>query len=226
MVDICGLTPIEARCIVRIGGVTATTPMVIAANVSRNRGQLSAAASATFYYEGNENFNAGSNFAIYIMGQIVFNGVAKRIIIGPSLRCAGELRVTIQGEDRLNRIENRAITRRQKLAGLGPLAFISGVYKRTELGFDDPPSRYDISSSSSPVEVFSPTTNHAAMHQFLKGNDSITGDLHPVTRVADKITNISAPSSGGGSFILHDHSTLDLSGPHAGGPARGVFGVK
>lgn len=222
----CGLTTVKASATIKIGSISVTTPNIVSISVNRTRGQLVSTCAVAFIFNGEFEADAGAPLVVYFYNELVWTGVVKRMAISPSLQCAGEISVKIQGEDILHKLENRNITRRQKLAGLGPLAFISQVYKRTSLGFDDPPSRHDISNSSSPVHYFTPTINMREHTQFLMGNENITGELHPVTKVADRISGKGKAGTGGGSFILHDHSTLDLSGPHAGGPAFAVFSSK
>jgi hypothetical protein len=104
---------------------------------------------------------------------------------------------------------------------------ISSIYKRTSLAFDTPPDRHDIESSLSPITINTHTVNMSEWSQFMKGGEQNTiGSLHPVTKVADRFNTSRAGASGGGSFFLHDHTSLDISGPKAGGPSAGVFGVK
>lgn len=222
----CGLTTIKASATIKVGSISISTPNVISISVNRTRGQVVSTCAVAFTFNGEFNAGSGAPLVVYFYNELVWVGVVKRMAISPSLRCAGEINVKIQAEDILHKLENRNITRRQKLAGLGPLAFITSVYKRTTLGFDDEPSRHDISNSSSPVHFFTPTINMREHTMFLGGNDNITGDLHPVTKVSDPITGRGKGATGGGSFILHDHSTLDLSGPHSGGPAYSVFSSK
>ena len=111
------------------------------------------------------------SIVIYLYNTVVFTGVVKSLGISPSLRCAGEIIVRAQGEDILYKLENRNITRRQKLSGLGPIAFISSLStKRTSIGFDDPPSRYGIDSSNSPIEFITHSINPEEQTQMMKDN--------------------------------------------------------
>ena len=178
----CGLTTVKASAKIKVGGYTASTPNILSISVNRSRGQLVSSCAVVFMVEGEINLDAGAPLVIYFYNELVWTGVAKRINISPSLRCAGEVIVKLQGEDILHKLENRNITRRQKLAGLGPLAFITSVHKRTTMGFDDPPSnRHDISHSSSPVEVLVPTINMREHTQFSQtGSDSVQGDRKSV----------------------------------------------
>lgn len=222
----CGLTTVKASATIKVGAISVSTPNIVSISVNRTRGQVVSSCAVSFIFNGDFKSNVGAPLIIYFYNELVWTGVVKRMGISPSLRCAGEIMVKLQGEDILHKLENRNITRRQKLAGLGPLAFITSVHKRTSLGFDDLPSRHDISNSSSPIHYFTPTINMREHTQFLMGNENITGQLHPVTKVADPITGRGKGVGGGGSFILHDHSTLDLTSPHSGGPAFAVYSSK
>jgi len=218
----------RATATVVVGQFQSTTPEVISVNVSRMRGQLVGTASASFYAKSDATTpSGGDKMQIYIAGALVFTGTAKRISISPSNICAGEIVIRVQGEDYLHRLANRQITRRQKLAGLGPLAMITGVQKRTSVNFDDAPGRYDISHSSSPIDIFSPSVNFRDWTQLLTDNsNSSIGKLHPITSVVEEDYLHAKGTGGGGGFILHSHESLDLSGPQAGGPARAVYGIK
>jgi hypothetical protein len=226
MADNCGLKTVKASATVKVGSITISTPHIQSISVNKTRGQLVSTASVSFLIQGGfQDIGAGAPMAIYFYSTVVWVGFAKRINIAPSPTCAGEMLIRIQGEDVLFRLENKNYTRRQKLAGLGPLAMISSLYKRTFVGFDDPPSRHDISTGSSPFDVFTHTVNIREQTMFATGYDNVSGQLHPVTKVSDIITN-HGTQAGGGGFILHDHTSLDLTGDHAGGPARSVFSIK
>jgi len=227
--NVCGLTTVPASGLIRIGDIRVGTPDLKSISVSRTRGQLVSSCSVSFIFNGEFSAPAGAPIAVFLYDQSVWVGVVKRLSISPSLRCAGSVLVKIQAEDILHKLENRSITRRQKLAGLGPMAFITSVHKRTSPGFDDPPSRHNIFNSASEVGYLTHTINFREHTQFGIGNENTTGSLHPWTKIADPINNAgqSLGAGGGGSgFILHDHSSLDISGPHAGGPSYSVFGVK
>lgn len=229
MADNCGLTTIPASATVIIGARSFATPDVISASVSRTRGQLISSASVTFHAPGifSEAIDAGESVVIKFFGETIFTGFIKRLNIGPSFRCDGELIIRLQAEDVLFRIDNKNFTRRQKLAGLGPIAMITSINKRTYTGFDDPSQRHDISNTSSPITYLSPTLNTAEHSVLMKnGETNVIGDQHPLTKLADKPDYGAASAGGGGGFILHDHTSLDLTGSRAGGPSRAVFGVK
>lgn len=231
MANNCGLDTIPASASILISGRRFSTPEIISISVSRTRGQMVSSASATFHakdiFSSGGGITAGDSVVIKFFGDTVFTGFIKRLNVGPSFRCDGEIIVRIQAEDVLFRIDNRNFTRRQKLAGLGPIAFITSIYKRTYTGFDDPSQRHDVSNTSSPVDFLTPTINMSEQSVFIKGGETnVIGDLHPVTKLADKPDFGGAGGGGGGSFFLHDHTTLDLTGPAAGGPAKSVFGVK
>ena len=224
MSTVCNLETIPAKATISAGGTTVTTPHIINITISRVRGQLVGTASMQYYSNsGVGGAGAGAGLTIEINGGLAFTGSIRRIDTSPSYRCAGEIIVRIQAEDYLHRLVNKNITRRQKNSGLGPICFISSIYKRVTVGFDAIRDRHDISSTSSPVDVFTPTMNFADMLQFIRSGDNNTlGGLHPITKNGDWFDNNKA-SGGGGGMILHDHSSLNLGGPHAGGPSKAVF---
>jgi len=225
---ICDLTTIPASADILIGTKKYSTPDIISASVSRTRGQLVSSCSVSFHAKDSREINAGDVIIVKFFGESVFTGYIKRLNYGPSFRCDGEIILRIQAEDALFRIENRNFTRRQKLAGLGPIAFITSIYRRTYTGFDSPEQTHDVGATGSPVTYLTPTFNMREQFNLIGGAPTnVSGDNHPTTKLADRpgLGGASA-GGGGGGFILHDHTTLDTSGPHAGGPAFSVFGVK
>lgn len=222
----CGLATIKANASIQFGSDTLIkTPDIINISITKSRGNLVSTAQAQFHFNsGDLSGSAGSDIVIKILDTLAFTGTIKRIDISPSFRCAGEQIVRIQAEDYLNKIVNRTITRRQKLPGLGPIAFISSIYKRTTVGFDSARDLHDINQTNSPVDIFTHTINFAEMTQFSKsGENNLMGTLHPVTKVADVIVN--GGGNGGGGLGLHSHEKLDLS-ERGGGMAYSVFGIK
>lgn len=229
MADFCGVgRTIKAECTIKMGGIDIKTPYIIGAFINKTRGNLTTTAQGSFRIPDGKKFQAvGTNIYVYFWNTLVFTGTVKRIDVSPSFQCAGELIVRFQAEDFMNRIEGRAITRRQKHSGLGPMAFIAGHTPRTTVGFDSIRNLHDISHTASPVNIFTHTVNMAEMTQFIKGGEQNTlGSLHPLTKVADILANGGKALAGGGSFILHDHSSLSLTGPHAGGPAVATYSIK
>lgn len=202
------------------------TPYVISCNVARTRGQLTSSATVTFITQLKKfkPSTSGSSIVIKFFNQTVFVGEVRRLNIGPSGKCSGEFVVRIQAQDQMYKLENKVITRRQKLAGLGPLAVINSLHQRTYVGFDDY-LRHDISGTGSPVEIISPTVNIAEHTQFVRGGETNTmASLHPVVKNSDPFRS-GAKSGGGGGFILHTHEDMTL-GPTGGGPSKAVFGIK
>lgn len=234
-------------CIIKISEFVTYTPYVLRCNVNRSRGEV-AKASITFRVPEKSKFftdnSAGSKVEIFFDGAVsepgqpgtgsvsswgikAFTGYIKRVNVNPSTVCAGEIIVTISAEDELFKLRNRRITRRRKQSPLPPIAFITSVHKRTHLAFDDPESKHDIDSSSSPIHIISWTFNIAEWDMFVKvGIENTKGPNHPLTAKNDPRNTQRSGGIGGGAFILHDHTSLDLTGPKAGGPSAAVFGIK
>lgn len=222
------LVQINANASVRIGDTIITTPQILSINVNRSRGKPISTASVQFLYDREqEDLTGNSRIDIRIMGSVVFTGFIKKMSVSSSFRVAGEIVIRIQAEDILHRLQNKRFTRRQKSNGLGPIVFITSIYKRPSLGFDDPTDIYDIESGSSPVEVLVSSPNMATQVQFVKGGETNTiGSLHPLTKIADPFKDVGGAGGTGGGFILHDHTSLDTTGSHSGGPAAAVFGIR
>lgn len=223
---ICGLQTKKASATIRMGQIKVSTPEVISINVSKTRGQMVGTASVSFRYKGDFAVDTGSDMFIWFNNSIVFTGIIKRFNISPAITCSGDLIVRASAEDVMSRLVNQQITRRQKLAGLGPFAQIVGLHKRIDLGYNDPPSRHDVTRGASRVEALVVGTNFVSHPMWLGGQDVTTGSLNPMCKISDQMITYGGPSTGGGSFILHDHTTLDLQGDHAGGPSKAVFGIK
>jgi hypothetical protein len=212
-----------ANCDASVGGYLVETPDIINANVTRTRGNPVTSAAITFHYKGKFSVPTGAGLIIRFYKTVVFTGFIKSFSVSPSFRCAGDTIIKIQGEDILFKLQNQNITRRQKLTGLGIIAFITGVQRKVDLGFDDPDglNRYAVSHSSSPTEIMTPTTNTRAQDQWLGSWDSPMGPNHPITKIADPIPE--SPGRGGSEagLIIHDHSDMENLGP-----AVAVFGTK
>lgn len=225
------LQTIQANATIVLSNFSISTPDILNINVTRTRGQAVNSASVAFTFKGELILKALDNskhfpLVIFFYGNPIFTGIAKRLSISPSARCADEIIVRVQGEDILYKLENRNFTRRQKLPGLGPICFISSLSnRRTSLGFDDPPSRFGIDSGASPIEYMTHSINPAEQINMKSDTNSILGPGHPITKLADPIQNSNAGTGGIGGFIIHDHSSMSLD-EHGGGPAVGVFGIK
>jgi len=213
MTDICGLNTIKANANVFIGDISVSTPDIIAINISKIRGNLTSTAQVQFHLApGKSGGGAGDGIIVSILGQKAFTGMVKRIDVSPSFRCAGEKIVRIQAEDCMSKIMGRHYTRRQKHPGLGPIAFISSIYKRVTVGFDPPRNPQDLDGGQSPAEVFTHSLNFMDLNQFIHaGETNMAGSLHPVTKASD--LPYQGGSTGGSGFILHDHSSLKPEPP-------------
>ena len=219
---------IKANAIIEIGNFEVETPKIMSINVSRSRGKPVSSASVQFLYDrDDQDISSETKIGIWFWGTKIFTGIIRKISISPSGRVAGELIVRIQAEDFMHRLQNKRYTRRQKSNGIGPVVFISSIFKRASLGFDDPTDVYDIDSGYSPIETLTETPNMAAQLKFVRGGETNTiGGLHPMTKAADPIEDLGGAGGVGGGFILHDHTSLSTTDAHAGGPAAAVYGVE
>lgn len=221
-----GYTTKQAEATVIIGDQSYTTPGIHSISVKRVRGELTAKASCSFYTSESEGdgLSGGMSIQIQWYGASIFSGYVRRVTASPSFRCAGEVIVSVQAEDKMYRIANKRINRRQKLNGLGPIAFITSIHHRPFVGFDDPQSVDNVTGGYSPFQIWGPTPG-SINSMFVQGVNSTVGDLHSLMLSSDRVLNRGG-RRGGGGFFLHDHSSLDISGPHAGGPAKAVYGIK
>src|SRR3989304_3643624 len=140
----CGNNTIEiAHARVVVGNLDIQTPFIQSISGSRERGTPQSRASCSLRINEEEVRLAQAGDTIYISfhGQAIFTGVVRRVQAVPTNRCAGEFFLNVQAEDPLFKLENRKISRRQKLEGLGTLAIISSKVDQPDRGFDTPPQQ-------------------------------------------------------------------------------------
>ncbi|RKZ85084.1 MAG: hypothetical protein DRQ39_07610 [Gammaproteobacteria bacterium] len=225
---VSGLSIKIASATIVFGSQTVSTPHITSINVRRIRGELVGKARFSYFtndLQGN-NANSSGGAAIFISfgTAVIFSGYAKRVTVTPSFRCADEVIVTVEAEDVLHKLVNKRINRRQKQQGLGPIAFITSIHKRPFVAFDSPQAIYDVTGGQSPMQIYGPDPS-SINARFLSGVTNTIGDMHPIAKASDTILNRGGTGSGSSSG-LHDHTSLDTSGPRAGGPAKAVYGVK
>jgi hypothetical protein len=220
------LKEIPAEAHICMGPIIVKTPYIKSVNVSRVRGEIVGKASFTFRWSGDtQDISSNAMIVIKFRSSTIFTGYAKRVNVSPSMECANEFLIRVQAEDIMYKIINKRINRRQKKNGLGPLAFITSIHKRPYLGFDDPNDVNDISGGRSPYTLDGDSIWDVRNRLFDSGQNNSNASLHPVAKNTE-IPNSFSHSLGGGGMELHDHTTLDITGPHAGGPAKAVYGVK
>jgi len=222
-----GFTTIAASATIAVGSRVIQTPFIQNIRVTRNRGEIITKASFTYRTTEDEagTLNGNAPVVIAFHSKTIFVGYARRINAGPSFNCADEMIVRVDAEDIMYKLVNQRINRRQKLDGLGPIAFITSIKGRPFSGFDDPSDVRDLTGGRSPFNF--PTEGPTqAREKFLRDGVNSFGDLHPVVKHSDIIQNRGGVGTGGGGFILHDHTSLDLTSPHGGGPGKSVYGVK
>jgi hypothetical protein len=226
MTDTFIYTP--ALCEVKFGELIISTPNVLSAGIKRSRGQVSKASVSLKISDSTEKLAlglSGGGILIRFQSQNVFRGIIVSINSAASGDCAGNVILNITAEDELYKLRNKRITRRQKLNGIGPIAMITNIEERAFLGFDDPPSLYDIDRTFSPISVVSNSPNFREMNNLLSAGQSNTiSNIHPTIALADPMPKV-GPPGGGGGLGLHTHEKLDLS-ERGGGPAFAVFSSK
>lgn len=223
---------IPAFCTISFAGGSASTPDVISANVQRTRGDVVGHAACTFL--AGEGFSMGEGILQIFMGEgsadkLVFTGYPVKVSTNPWEGCAGKVVVRVQAMDPMFRLLNKRYTRRWKLDPLGPFGLITGITKRLYTGHRNDDYRQNIDRGHSPIEVKTTGTNYPDWRSFVHtGQANTHGKNHPLMRAATAFppSTTSAMGYGGGTIELHDHTTLDTSGPFAGGPARSVYGTK
>lgn len=219
---------VAAYCEIKLGDLIITTPNILSAGVKRSRGQVTKASASLKVSESTERLalgKAGGGILIRFQSQNVFRGIITNINSAASGDCAGNIILNISAEDELYKLRNKRITRRQKLNGIGPIAMITNISERSFLGFDDPPSLYDIDRTFSPISVVANGPNFREMNSLLSAGQSNTiSNIHPTVALADPMPKVGSP--GGGSGLgLHTHEKLDLT-ERGGGPAFAVFSSK
>jgi len=221
------LTEEKALATIVMGGIHIQTPFITSINVSRARGEIVGKASFSFRWSGDTNAaGSGVNVVIAFQKEVIFTGYAKRVNVSPSMECANEFIIRVQAEDIMYKLINKRMNRRQKRNGLGPLAFITSIHKRPDVGFDDPNSLQDISGGQSPFSLDGESYWDVRNRLFDSGQSNTNASLHPVAKNTDIVTSYDHSLGGGGDIGLHDHSSLDLTGVHGGGSAKGVYGIK
>jgi hypothetical protein len=218
----------HADATVVFGNQILQTPHITSISVRRVRGELVGKARFTYFTAQSDGENSSSDVPVIISwyGTPIFAGYAKRVQVGPSFRCANEVVVSVEAEDVLHKLVNKRINRRQKLDGLGPLAFITSIHKRPFVGYDNPQDIYNITGGQSPPIIYDSDPQRINA-RFSSNSTNTVGDQHPIMKASDTILNRAGTGGGaGGTFFLHDHSSLDTTGPHAGGPSVAVYGIK
>jgi len=220
------LIKIRAKATVKIGDYEVTTPDILSISVSRSRGKPVSSASIHFRHKINEGtIDTDMPIEIKFFAFKIFTGTIKRMSVSPSLRVAREMVVRLQAEDDMYKLNNKRITRRQKNNGLGPVVFITSVYKRPYIGFDDPTRVHDVESYGSSPQALCQSVNICEMDFLCKDGVSSYGDNHYI-QVCSSPLDFWGSTAGGGGMVLHDHTSLSITEPHGGGPAAAVFGVK
>ena len=231
--DPCNASIEEAHARVKIASLSVSTPFVQSVTVSLERGTPQRRASCSLRVNEddvagiNSSSAQGSKIEIWFHGTKIFDGVVRRIQIVPTNVCAGEFFMNVQAEDRLYLLENRKMTRRQKLEGLGPFAIISSKVDQPERGFDTPPELggtanhsffgRPLPSRQGNVKTLNPRelTNIIESHP-----GGTSGENHPVTKASRRLSE-NRGAVGGGALGIHDHSDLANLGP-----AHAVYGTK
>lgn len=214
---------IVARAQVTLGNRVYATPDIRSIAVVRQRGQAKSQAKCqVFVPEGEVEATGGGLLIITFWGNLVFTGVAKRVVVSPSFRCQGESIVEITGEDFMYKLDNYSYTRRQKQEGLPPLAIITSKKDTPERGFDTLPLYiHSQDRGFSDMETIAPDTNPRNMSRLASySNQTNHGPNHPTTKNARPLSDPRGGAATGGAGI-HDHSSIAELGP-----AHAVFGAR
>ncbi len=134
MVTCANITLEKIRAEVSFGGLTFETPDVKSFSVSRSRSQLAATFSASIEVPATTVFPVDQDIVIRagIVGDIktIFTGQVLSITVNPSFERAATYVVNMSGSDRLQELDGKTISRRQRARSASTFAAITGVSSR------------------------------------------------------------------------------------------------
>ncbi len=134
MVTCANITLEKIRAEISFGSLTFETPDVKSFSVGRSRSQLAATFSASIEVPATTVFPVDQDIVIRagIVGDIktIFTGQVLSITVNPSFERAATYVVNMSGSDRLQELDGKTISRRQRARSASTFAAITGVSSR------------------------------------------------------------------------------------------------
>lgn len=166
----------KVRAEISFGNLIFETPDVKSFSVSRSRGQLAATFSASIEVPATTVFPLDQDVVIRagIEGDLdtIFTGVVKSVTVNPSFERATTYIVNMSGADRLQELEGKTISRRQRARAASTFAAITGVSsKRPQKGISTEKRK----QSGGGTKFVNPDTNMRE-HSKIVRTDRITWD--------------------------------------------------
>lgn len=129
----------KVRAEISFGNLVFETPDIKSFSVSRSRGQLAATFSASIEVPATTVFPLDQDVVIRagVEGDLkaIFTGLVKSVTVNPSFERATTYIVNMSGSDRLQELEGKTISRRQRARAASTFAAITGVSsKRPQKG--------------------------------------------------------------------------------------------
>jgi len=134
MVTCANITLEKIRAEINFGSLSFETPDVKSFSVTRSRGQLAASFSASIEVPATVVFPVDQDIVIKagILGDIktIFTGKVLSITVNPSFERATTYVVNMSGSDRLQELDGKTLSRRQRARGASSFAAITGISSR------------------------------------------------------------------------------------------------
>jgi len=134
MVTCANITLEKIRAEISFGILVFETPDVKSFSVSRSRGQLAATFSASIEVPATTVFPVDQDVVIRagIVGDIktIFTGQVLSITVNPSFERAATYVVNMSGSDRLQELDGKTLSRRQRARSASTFAAITGISAR------------------------------------------------------------------------------------------------
>jgi len=134
MVTCANITLEKIRAEIIFGSLSFETPDVKSFSVSRSRGQLAATFSASIEVPSTTIFPIDQNVVIKagVVGDIktIFTGTVLSITVNPSFERATTYVINMSGSDKLQELEGKTFSRRQRTRGDSTFAAITGISSR------------------------------------------------------------------------------------------------
>ncbi len=160
MVTCANITLEKIRAEISFGSLTFETPDVKSFSVNRSRSQLAATFSASIEVPATTIFPVDQDVVIKagVVGNIqtIFTGKVLNITVNPSFERASTYVVNMSGSDRLQELDGKTLSRRQRARAASTFAAITGVSsKRPQKGISTEKRK----QSGGGVKFVNPDTN-------------------------------------------------------------------